>query len=296
MASGFGGLGLLDKQKRFSHDVEQYLKLMERLSSKMTPNQHLGMAFHSLRAVPEDALKECLENSNLTGPIHIHIAEQTLEVNDCLNWSGMRPVEWLYNHVEVDQKWCLIHATHLNDNEMKMIASSGAVVGLCPTTEANLGDGIFALRKYLDHGGDIAIGSDSHISVSIIEELRLLEYGQRLQHQKRNIGADQQQIHTGTNLYNKTLVGGAKASGFNNGSLAVGKRADIIVLDKNSPLLVATPTQNIIDRFIFSGNATPIKHVMVAGDFIINDYKHKDEELINRDFVATMNRLEKYLD
>lgn len=298
MSSGFGGLELGDKQQKFYHNVDDYLRLLESLNSKMAGrrNQHLGMAFHSLRAVPEHALKECLENSTLNGPIHIHISEQMQEVNDCMQWSGKRPVEWLYDHADVDEKWCLIHATHLNDNELDIIARSGAVVGLCPTTEANLGDGLFPLADYMNRGGDIAIGSDSHISVSVTEELRLLEYGQRLNYQRRNIGAGKNEIHTGTNLYMHSLRGGAKASGFNNGVLAVGKRADIIVLDENSPILVATPINNVIDRFIFSGNDCPVKHVMVQGEFVIFNQRHKREEMIKNNFFAVMQGLEKYLD
>lgn len=298
MTSGFGGKEPHENQRRFCHGLDDYLELLNRLNSKMAgrKNQHLGMAFHSLRAVPQDALQECLANSPTQGPIHIHISEQQQEVDDCLKWSGARPVEWLYDHVDVDDRWCLIHATNLNDNEVKLIANSGAVVGLCPTTEANLGDGLFPLKQFFGHGGNIAIGSDSHISVSVVEELRLLEYGQRLHHRCRNIGAAKDEIHTGSNLYKQCLYGGAKASGFNNGVIAVGKKADIIILDENSPLLVATPVNNVIDRFIFNGNQNPIKHVMVGGDFIIKDYQHKLQQSINSDFFAAMKRLGKYID
>ncbi|MBT6037037.1 MAG: formimidoylglutamate deiminase, partial [Kordiimonadaceae bacterium] len=227
MASGFGGAPLNARQQRFGHSLDDYQALLEKLSSSIShnSNQHLGMAFHSLRAVPEYALKECLNNNPVSGPVHIHISEQIQEVNDCVSWSGKRPVEWLYDRADVNERWCLIHATHLNDDEINMIARSGAVAGLCPTTEANLGDGLFPLKNYLDQGGDIAIGSDSHISVSVIEELRLLEYGQRLESRQRNIAVSDDEIHTGSNLYNLTLRGGAKASGFNNGMIDVGKRA-----------------------------------------------------------------------
>lgn len=298
MASGFGGKSLNDGQQRFGHDLSNYLKLLERLSPifEENPDQHLGMAFHSLRAVPENAMKECLEKMNVSGPIHIHISEQQQEVDDCLTWSGKRPVEWLFDHAQIDERWCLIHATHLNQDEVSMIAHSGAVVGLCPTTEANLGDGLFPLQEYLNEGGDIAIGSDSHISVSVVEELRLLEYGQRLKYQRRNIAVSDKEIHTGTNLYKECLRGGAKASGFNNGAIEIGKRADIIMLDKDSSLLVGTPEKNIIDRFIFSGNAISVKHVMVGGKVVIKDYKHANEEQITTEFAATMRKLEKVLD
>ncbi len=297
MNSGFGGLPLNENQRRFGYDVDDYLVFLEKLSQQIEGNnQHLGMAFHSLRAVPADALKNCLQNNPLSGPVHIHIAEQSQEVDDCVKWSGKRPVEWLYDHVDVDEHWCLIHATHLNENEVSLIAGSGAVVGLCPTTEANLGDGLFPLNDFLQQDGKIAIGSDSHISVSVIEELRLLEYGQRLHHQRRNIAVSDQDIHTGTNLYLRNLEGGSKASGFDNGSLEAGKRADIIVLDETSPTLIGTPDRNLIDRFIFSGNVNPIKNVWVAGEMVINDYKHANECEITQNFSKTMTRLQKILD
>ncbi|HRW31055.1 MAG TPA: formimidoylglutamate deiminase, partial [Emcibacteraceae bacterium] len=298
MASGFGETSLTKSQLRFGHDIKSYLDLLSILSKKLEtePGQKLGMAFHSLRAVPEEALKECMLNSPISGPIHIHIAEQLKEVNDCLYWSGKRPVEWLYDHMNVDENWCLVHATHLNDDEISMIVKSGAVVGLCPTTEANLGDGLFPLKKYLDQNGLIAIGSDSHISVSISEELRWLEYGQRLHHNKRNIAADEKEPQTGTNLYQKCLKGGAAASGFNNGAIVVGKRADLIILDECSPILVGTPDKAIIDRFIFNGNQNPVRHVIVAGECIISDYKHTREDKIFTEFAATMDRLKKILD
>lgn len=297
MASGFGGQPLTEGQTRFCHDVESFLKLQKILSNQLinTRSQHVGMAFHSLRAVPEDALKEVVA-AQLTGPTHIHISEQVKEVNECLSWSGKRPVEWLYDHANVNENWCLIHATHLSEDEVSMIARSGAVVGLCPTTEANLGDGLFPLANFLNQNGAIALGSDSHISVSVSEELRLLEYGQRLKYLGRNIAANDEEAHTGTRLYKDCLRGGAKASGFENGAIAIGKRADLIVLDEHSPVLVGTPDRSIIDRFIFNGNQNPIKHVMVAGEMVINNYKHKNEQQIKSDFAETMMKLKKLLD
>ncbi len=298
MSSGFGHLPLTDQQRRFAHSVDEFIDLTDALSSACgnLDNMHVGMAFHSLRAVPEDALKECLRQRKIDGPVHIHISEQKQEVTDSIAHSGLRPVEWIFENTEVDENWCLIHATHITDAEAGMIAKSGAVVGLCPTTEANLGDGIFPLNNYLESGGEIAIGSDSHISVSVIEELRLLEYGQRLIHQRRNISADEKESHTGTSLYLKALRGGARASGFNNGVIDIGKRADIIVLDDRSPLLAGTPKENMIDRFIFSGNVNPVKDVYVAGNKVISDYKHENERQIAAEFAAAMMSLQKILD
>ena len=298
MSSGFGGAPLNEGQKRFNHTVDEFHNLLGSLESIMAGhnNQRLGMAFHSLRAVPEAALKDCLARSTADGPIHIHISEQQQEVNDCLSFTGKRPVEWLCDNVDVDENWCLIHATHINDNEIDQITNSGAVVGICPTTEANLGDGIFPLGKYLRNGGKIAIGSDSHISVSVIEELRLLEYGQRLIHQKRNISVDDDEIHTGANLYRKALQGSVNVSGFDNGAIEIGKRADIIVLDEQSPLLQGGGKRNVIDQFIFSGNSTPIKEVFVAGRNVISNYKHQNEDQIVQRYKAVMKRIQKTLD
>ncbi|MDG1438798.1 MAG: formimidoylglutamate deiminase [Emcibacteraceae bacterium] len=295
MASGFGGKPLNDKQKQFGHSTDEYLKLLETLKPK-NENQHLGICFHSLRAVPEDALKEVLKNNPTNGPIHIHIAEQMAEVNDSIAFSGKRPVEWLYDQADVDDRWCLIHATHLTDDEVSMMAKSGAIAGICPTTEANLGDGLFPLKSYLDQGGKIAIGSDSHISVSVTEELRLLEYGQRLASLGRNVAVSETQKHTGTNLYQLSLQGGAQASKFNNGAIEVGKRADIVVLDDKSPLLMGSPKNSIIDRYIFNGNQNMVKDVFVMGKHVIQDYHHTKEQEILNDFKKTVERLKKHLD
>ncbi|MFT5612654.1 MAG: formimidoylglutamate deiminase, partial [Polaribacter sp.] len=165
MYSGFGQEPLSSEQLRFGNDVENYLELLQ-LVSKSTSiyeNANLGMAFHSLRALSPEAMNEILSEFNRSwphSPIHIHIAEQTKEVNDCLAWCGKRPVEWLLQNHEVDDRWCLVHATHLTSSEINSLAKSGAIAGLCPTTEANLGDGFFPLKQFLDAGGHIAIGSD----------------------------------------------------------------------------------------------------------------------------------------
>lgn len=298
MASGFGGKPLTDGQKRFGLNTEEYLKHVSKLNEKMqgNNNQHLGIAFHSLRAVPEEALKYILEKNPTSGPIHIHISEQIAEVDDSIAFSGKRPVEWLFENAPVSEQWCLIHATHLNDQEINMITKSGAVVGLCPTTEANLGDGLFPLKTFLDGGGQIGIGSDSHISVSLVEELRLVEYGQRLSAQQRNIATSKEEVHTGTNLYRQTLKGSAQASGFNNGEIEIGKRADIIVLDPNAATLLGTPEKHIIDRFIFNGNQNVIEHVFVAGKHVIKSKMHSNEVRVYEEFETVVGRLQKQLD
>lgn len=192
----------------------------------------------------------------------------------------MRPVAWLLDNAEVDERWCLIHATHLAEEETSRLAQSGAVVGLCPSTEANLGDGIFPATAYLEMGGEFGIGSDSHISVSPIEELRLLEYGQRLLHRGRAQLTAADAPSVGANLYSKALRGGAKALGLQAGSLAIGKRADLLVLDPNTPSLINKPGDLTLDAMVFAGNINPVKDVMVGGEWKIMDGHHELEDTI----------------
>ena len=215
---GFGGQALGNSQLRFRNSPESLLEIIERTHNThlANPNIRLGLAPHSLRAVDETYLGEVvsgIKSLEATAPIHIHIAEQIREVDDCIAWSGQRPVEWLYDHAEVDESWCLIHATHLTDAECDQIAASKAVAGICPTTEANLGDGLFPFLRYRDQGGRWGIGSDSHVSQCPIEELRLLEYGQRLHHQRRNLAASPDQPSVGATLWIEASQGGAQALG-----------------------------------------------------------------------------------
>ncbi len=212
MTGGFDGRELGPRQKRFGFGIEAYLRLIERLRSLETPALNVGVALHSLRAVPADALRVVLESPITQDlPVHIHIAEQLGEVQDSLALRNARPVEWLLDHADVDARWCLVHATHITPQETKRMAASGATVGLCPTTEANLGDGLFPLTAYLAAGGHIAIGSDSNVSISPIEELRWLEYGQRLMSGKRHI-ASSAQASVGETLWQAAVNGGCRVS------------------------------------------------------------------------------------
>jgi len=224
-------------------------------------------------------------------PIHIHIAEQVGEVQDCLATRGARPVEWLFEHADVDARWCLVHATHLTEAEALQLARSGAVAGLCPTTEANLGDGLFPLADYQDAGGTLGIGSDSHISVSPVEELRWLEYGQRLSTRHRNIAARHEGDSVGETLWRAALRGGARASGRPVGELCEGARADLIVLDDNSPLLAVRDARSVLDSFLFAGNTPLVRDVIVGGRWQVRGFRHRDEERIAaryRDVVARL--------
>ena len=292
MSGGFDGRALGERQRRFGHDVDAYLRLLQTLRAQQREDLRVGIALHSLRAVPEAALREVLA-SNLAsdGPIHIHIAEQIGEVQDCLALRGARPVEWLFDHAEVDARWCLVHATHLTAAETSQIAGSGAVAGLCPTTEANLGDGVFPLTPYLEAGGALGIGSDSHVSVSPVEELRWLEYGQRLQTRHRNIAARHPGDSVGDTLWRAALRGGAQAAGAAIGELRDGARADLIVLDDTSPLLAARDERSVLDSFLFAGNTPLVRDVMVGGRWQVQGFRHRDEERIAARYRATVAAL-----
>ena len=219
------------------------------------------------------------------GSVHIHIAEQVREVEECLAWSGKRPVEWLFNNVDVDERWCLIHATHMSPAERSMVETFGPVVGLCPTTEANLGDGLFDAVPFLKDGGTFGIGSDSHISISPTEELRWLEYGQRLRHGARSL------LGGGRNLFEGAVAGGAQASARKVGRIEPGYRADMVVLDTDHPLLFCRTGDDLLDSWIFSGNANLVRHVFVGGRQVVSDGHHPREEDISELFKQTMRDL-----
>ena len=292
MSGGFDGRALGARQRRFGHTVESYLRLLETLHKHESDDLQVGMALHSLRAVPEAAMRQVLaSDAAKSGPIHIHIAEQIGEVQDCLALRGARPVEWLFEHAAVDPRWCLVHATHLTGAETTQLARSGAVAGLCPTTEANLGDGIFPLAAYRDAGGALGIGSDSHISISPVEELRWLEYGQRLATRHRNVAARQPGDSVGESLWGAALRGGAQASGFAVGELREGARADLIVLDETSPLLATRDARSVLDSFLFAGNTPLVRHVMTSGRWQVRDFRHRDEERIAARYRRTVARL-----
>ena len=250
----------------------------------------LGIAPHSLRAVNQELLQHVLGGCEYE-VIHIHVAEQLKEVEDCLAWSKQKPVEWLFNHFDVDHSWCLIHATHMSREETHKLAHSGAVAGLCPTTEANLGDGFFNIEHYFSARGRWGIGSDSHISISPVEELRWLEYGQRLLNNQRNVLNSETQSSTGAFLYLNALAGGAQATARGTGKIEAGYRADLIVLDIGHPRLCGRQENDLLDSWIFSGNENPVKDVFVGGVKVITDGVHQMQEAIIKQFNSTINRL-----
>ncbi len=275
-----------DHQRRFVHaGVDAFLALVEAASRHLGPTSRLGVAPHSLRAVPAEALAEVVRHD---GPVHIHIAEQAKEVEDCIAHLGDRPVEWLFDHVDVTRRFCLVHATHVNDDEVVAVARSGAVVGLCPTTEANLGDGIFPAHEYVKEGGTFGVGSDSHVTVSASEELRLLEYGQRLVRERRNLIVDDRR-HAGTTLWTRAAAGGAQALDQPAGAIAEGRRADLVRLDPEHPRLVGHGPQTALDAWIF-GSAEPVADVWVAGQHLVEDGRHVAREGIAAKFAEVMRR------
>ncbi|WP_439862048.1 formimidoylglutamate deiminase [Pseudomonas sp. MBLB4136] len=291
--AGFGGQAPSDAQRRFIHSTDSYLSLIERLRPELDgqPSQHLGLCFHSLRAVTPEQIAAVLGADKGACPIHIHIAEQQKEVSDCLAWSGRRPLQWLFEHVSVDQRWCLVHATHADAQEVGSMARSGAVAGLCLTTEANLGDGIFPAVDYLAQGGRLGIGSDSHVSVSVAEELRWLEYGQRLRDQKRNRIYRGDQPMIGRSLFDAATGGGAQALGQPVGALAVGKRADLLVLDGDDPYIATAEGDGILNRWLFAGGDRQVRDVLVAGRWVIREGRHAAQESTQQAFAQVLRQM-----
>jgi formimidoylglutamate deiminase len=288
MTGGFDGRPLSARQQRFGLSVDGYLRLLEALIALETPTVRVGVALHSLRAVPEAAMREVLASPLAQKrPIHVHIAEQIGEVQDCLSLRHARPVQWLFDHADVDARWCLVHATHVDAAEMHALAGSGAVAGLCPTTEANLGDGVFPLADYLDAGGVLGIGSDSHISVSPVEELRWLEYGQRLTTRHRNVAARKAGASVGEALWHAALHGGRQAAGLPNDDEA----ANWIVLDDTASQLAARDEASVIDSFLFAGNTPLVRDVMAHGVWVVRDFRQRDEERIAADYRAAVAQL-----
>ncbi|WP_421507397.1 formimidoylglutamate deiminase [Erwinia rhapontici] len=291
--AGFGSQPAQPGQKRFIQDTNTYLAQQQRLHQLIAgrPLYNQGLCFHSLRAVNEQQMREVLESSPAHLPVHIHIAEQEKEVNDSLAWSGERPVSWLLDRFDVNARWCLIHATHLDEQEVRRLAASQAVAGLCPTTEANLGDGIFPATDYVAQGGRWGIGSDSHVSLDVVEELRWLEYAQRLRDRRRNRIVTAQQPSVGDVLYQQALAGGAQACGVKIGSLQPGYRADWLVLAGDA-LLDSTPDASLLNRWLFAGHRSQIQDVFVAGQQRIRDGQHAQQAAINADLREALEALQ----
>ncbi|ASY64141.1 Formiminoglutamic iminohydrolase [Sinorhizobium sojae CCBAU 05684] len=290
--ANFGGAAPNPGQRPFLHDPDRFLALIDRLlPATRHEGAELGYAIHSLRAATSEEMRAILDAAPVSGPIHIHVAEQAREVEDCLAWSGRRPVEWLLDEMPVDGRWCAIHATHMTAEETVRLAKSGAVAGLCPATEANLGDGIFPAVDYLAAGGRLGIGTDSHVATSVAEELRLLEYGQRLRDRRRNRLAAGPGASVGRTIFDAALAGGAQAAGIGPQGLTVGARADLVVLDGANPFIAAASGNQILDRWLFALGREAVLDVMVAGQWKIRNGRHDREEEIDRAFGRVLTKL-----
>jgi formimidoylglutamate deiminase len=292
-SAGFGENGVTAQQRRYLNSAEQYLHLMESFQKKFADKSlfSLGIAPHSLRAVPAEILQEILQVwPDQQCPVHIHIAEQPAEVESCLEHLGARPVEWLLDNFPVNERWCLVHATHLSGKEVELAAASGATAGLCPTTEADLGDGVFRTEEWLTAGGGVAIGSDSNVRISVAEELRLLEYGQRLTRGQRNVLAGPDST-CGSYLYQHMAKGGGVAINQPVGKLDIGYRADLLVLNDGHELLTGCEPDVAMDSWIFAGDQTMINSVWVAGRCVIRKGFHPRQESIRADFARAVSEL-----
>lgn len=290
---GFGSVDPLDGQKRFINEADAFIDIVQILqaASEDDNNVSVGIAPHSLRAIDQKLLGSVTAQLEQLAAIHIHIAEQLKEVDDCVNWSGRRPVEWLFDHFDVDAHWCLIHATHMNSEETRKMANSGCVAGLCPSTEANLGDGFFNAVDYLGQGGRWAIGSDSHISIDPVEEFRWFEYGVRLQTNSRNVLVSERVGNTGRNLLDGAWQGSELACGRKIGKLEINYRADFVILDENHPRLYGRRDDDLLDSWIFSGNQNLVKDVYVGGKKVIENGRHANEESIAHHYRQTLDAL-----
>jgi formiminoglutamate deiminase len=288
---GCGGLPPTAGQARFLSDLDGFLRLME--ASRKHVSRHegvaLGIAPHSLRAVDAREMQALIAEWP-SGPVHIHAAEQAREVEECLAWSGARPVEWLIDTMPVNGRWCLIHCTQMTQAEGERLARSGAVVGLCPITEANLGDGIFEAPRFVEGGGRFGIGTDSNVRIALNEELRTLEYGQRLRERRRNrLGPPGSS--TGRFLFDKARKGGAQALGLTSGSLAVGQAADIVILDTTHAALTARSGDTALDSFVFAAGNGFVREVFAGGRRVVSSGRHIRRDEIYSRFAVSMRRL-----
>lgn len=287
MRAGFADGSLRGEQRRFASTPDSIMRVVEAVRQFVSANAQtcsnisVGVAIHSLRAVAPAAIAELAAAADRQGlPVHIHIAEQMQEVADCIAHTGMRPIEWLLTHAPVDAHWNLIHATHANLDELRAIKEQDAAVVICPTTEANLGDGVFDLPGYAALGGTWSIGSDSHVGRSWPEELRLLEYAQRLVLRQRNVAARVMATQSSAEaLFESALAGGTRAASVSLGGFAVGQRADFVTIDLNAPAMLGIPSTNALDALVFSSPTSGFDQVVVAGK-LVADSRHTGQNFL----------------
>ncbi|WP_157270823.1 formimidoylglutamate deiminase [Azohydromonas aeria] len=292
--AGFKQPALRQEQRRFRLDARGVWEAMRRIEAARRPLLGAGLAIHSLRAAAPASILELRDLSeDFEGPIHIHVAEQPAEVKDCLAATGERPLEWLYGQGLLDPRWQLVHATHATPKEIAAVDASGAGVVICPTTEANLGDGLPALDAWLAAGVGVAVGSDSQVSRDAVEELRWLEYGQRLRLQRRNVAAAPglREPSTAARLVDAVTAGGAAAAGEPAWGLAVGARADALVADMDADGLLGGPPEQLLDALLFAGPTRPWRDVLVAGGWAIRNGRHAQGAAVARRFRDAMDAL-----
>jgi formimidoylglutamate deiminase len=288
--SGFGGATPLESQRRFINDLDGFSRLLQASSEVLSTlsDAMLGVAPHSLRAVTPEELRAVVRMTD--GPVHIHIAEQVREVEDCLAWSGARPVDLLFDTVEVDPRWCLVHATHMTLAETQRLAASGAVAGLCPITEANLGDGVFPGSAYQEASGVWGVGSDSNVLIDAAQELRMLEYSQRLIERSRNVMADPGGGSTGSALFRAALSGGGQATGGQGSGLAVGQVADLIAVA--APEGLSAPTEDYaLDNWIIASRGGAVEAVWRRGEAVVRDGRHVSRDRITKAYAQVLTRI-----
>ncbi|MGN6515878.1 MAG: formimidoylglutamate deiminase [Rhizomicrobium sp.] len=288
--SGFGGKPPTQAQRRFISDPSSFAKLVEESRAAIAPlaDANVGIAPHSLRAATPDELNTILPLAQ-NGPVHIHAAEQMKEVEDCVAWCGARPVEWLLDNMSVNEKWCLVHATHMTADELEALAQTGAAAGLCPITEANLGDGIFPAPDFLAAKGRFGIGTDSNILISAAEELRTLEYAQRLAHRARNLLSPGAGRSTGRALFDGALHGGFQAAGIDRFGLKQGAPADVVSLKGDHPVMAGRAGDVILDSWIFAGGL--VDCVWRAGSKQVVDGRHRGRAKIAQKYKETLGRI-----
>lgn len=297
-SSDFGGAPLKPEQARFALETDGFLRDIEaRIGADRRADLRTvrtGAAFHSLRAVPLDQLNFAtlaLRTIDSSMPVHIHVAEQMLEVKACESATGRRPIELLLDQGILTQYWCVVHATHATAQELQGIAAANAAVCVSVTTEANLGDGLFDAARFLNLGGRLCVGSDSQSTVNPAEELRWLEYQQRLRKKRRVVLASEAESHVGTRLWRDAAVHGAQAIGQPVGAIAVGNRADWLVLDSSHPAMAGAAADAAFDRLLFAGADKAIRHVMVGGKWVIKDHAHEADAQLSESFAGVMDRL-----
>jgi formimidoylglutamate deiminase len=292
--SGFAHNSLRDDQRRFAGTPDFIAVMQKTIAGSGRALLNAGVSIHSLRAASPSSIAQLLQKVGDTDlPIHIHIAEQMQEVRDCLAHTGKRPIEWLADALPLDRRWQLVHATHTEHPEIEAVAASGAGIVICPSTEGNLGDGLADLPAWLQQGVPMAVGSDSHVCRQWHEELRWLEYGQRMHLQRRNVAAapTQGQAATAARLFDAALQAGGQAAGMACWGLSAGARADLLVLNTQSPGLLGIPASHVLDATVFACDTAPIREVYVAGRCVVRHGRHVQQDAIAAQFAEAMQQL-----